>query len=185
MPQVPKTAKAAATAQNALCISSLGTFISGCGRNIDVNNAASVGPMVAKYDADFAKRRAEVVSLKYDYNNLMDARPQLGGTLDGTISELETEVAKLGDQIEEMENEKNVSDAEFHENTDPIRGRRDAATLQDWVIFLAFVSYAFAALCVIGYIGYTTNWNKKMLLIGTLGTGMIFVVLYSFLINFG
>ncbi len=145
-------------------------------------NAVS-GNLVKGYESALSNAAAELSALNVEYTGLSSSATNISATLTTDIAELEARAATIRKEIDALDRETEAASAAFEANTDPLHGGTGAAfkTLQEWIIFLLFVTYAFAAIACITYIGYTNNWNKKTLATSIIAAGILSLVLFSIL----
>ena len=101
------------------------------------------------------------------------------------IEPLKKEEKQLQKDIKELQQKNSMLSAVFEENIKDLHISSDSMiTAQDWIIASLMVSYLAASLFLLAYIGTTTNWNKKSLLLSFIGLLIITFILYILLHSF-
>jgi hypothetical protein len=137
------------------------------------------------YKDAFEQKRAEVDDLVRQKADTDTSRGgTVGSALDTNIKDLRSRSAALDAEAEAMRAQIERDSAEFEEiaGTGVLRGTAAATglyTLQDWVVILAFITYAAAAIAVFAYTGYTSGWSRRALGMSAGGILIVTVVLYS------
>ena len=170
--------------------SAITSILDSCGRGntaISSNQKAILNTLAESYRSQFQQISAEVTSLTAEFNGLNDNKPALGATLTTDINELRQKKTALESEITGLNAAAAANSADFEENTAPLNTSSSIGglyTLQDWVTFLVFITYIAAAVSVLAYVGYSSQWNKKSLLMSTISLTVITMILYSFFISF-
>jgi hypothetical protein len=93
-----------------------------------------------------------------------------------------SEVSKLNKQKKELEKELELHKTEFVDDITDIKVKSPKMlTLQDWIIASFMLSYLFASLCLLFYIGTKTQWNKKILALSFLILVVVSLLIYTLL----
>ena len=88
----------------------------------------------------------------------------------------------LNDQKKKLEEELQIYSTEFVDDITDINVKSaKMLTLQDWIIASFMLSYLFASLCLLFYIGNKTNWDKKKLLLSFVILLVVSLIIYSLL----
>lgn len=164
--------------------SSFESKIKTCGGNDYDKTLTNITSSLVQYESIIESQKASATNLVRTLNGFLDAAssPSLITNINDMMKPLKEEKAKLEDEKRSLEDEAQVHNTIFEdEATDLSIPSPSLMTIQDWIISALMLSYLFAGLGLIGYIGYTTRWHKKSLLMTFLAVTVISVILYIIL----
>ena len=163
--------------------SSFQTKIASCSTdyNATVDRAAD---QLVQYESTIEVQKAASTNLVRTLNGFLDAAssPSLITNINDMMKPLKEEKSKLEYEKKSLQDEAQVHNTIFEdEATDLSVPSPSLMTIQDWIIAALMLSYLFAGLGLIGYVGYNTGWHKKSLLMTFLSVSIISVILYILL----
>lgn len=178
------------TGQNAACapgsdgtISSINNIVNNtC--NITSVSVENTAEKLVQYESIIETQKAAATNLVRTLNGFLDAAssPSLITNINDMMKPLKEEKAKLDNEKKILQDEAQVHNTIFEdEATDLSVPSPSLMTIQDWIIAALMISYLFAGLGLIGYVGYNTGWHKKSLLMTFLAVSIISVILYILL----
>jgi hypothetical protein len=139
---------------------------------------------LVQYQSIFDTHKVIAYDLVRTLNGFIDGvtNSALIDNINNMMTPLKEEKNKLSTERKHLEEEARIHDTVFQDESEKADiPSPSLMTIQDWVIAALMVSYLFAGLGLIGYIGYTTGWNKKTLLMTTLALIVISVLFYILL----
>ncbi len=165
-------------------VTNINSDVCSSARTANAPNVTAVsGNLVKGYQSALENAAAELGALNMEYTGLSTSTTNIGTALTTDIAELEARAATIRREIDALNRETEAASAAFEANTEPLGGGTGSAfkTLQEWIIFLLFVTYAFAAIAGIAYVGHRTSWDKKTLATTIVAAGVLSLILFSIL----
>jgi hypothetical protein len=142
-------------------------------------------------DAEFAAQKTLVTTMLSNSQGQFDAYQQMKTAQASSIrqrEELENEKNRLQAELANARKGAEAYDREFLDRTragmdKPSRtATYGISTLQDWVLFLFYISYAAATLALAGFIGMRAQSNKIVGVVGVLLGSAFLGILFSMVI---
>jgi hypothetical protein len=142
-------------------------------------------------DTDFATQKSLVVAMLNNSQGQFDAYQQMKTAQSSSIrqrEELENEKNRLQSELANARKDAEAYDREFLDRTRAGMDKpsRTAAygisTLQDWVLFLFYISYAAATIALAAFVGLRAQHNKIVGVVGVLLGSAFLGILFSMVI---
>jgi hypothetical protein len=138
---------------------------------------------IVKYPDLFESQSAIYTDLMSTYSNVLGTQNATGvaNTLDNAIKPLEARQEELERQIDSLNQKASANNIDFIDNVEDPRPKAKLNTLQDWILFILFMSYLFMNLVVLANVWKRSNGSPKQLLIAFVAQLVVFYVLFALL----
>ena len=125
--------------------------------------APSFDLLKAQYNDQKAIATNHIMTLNALADNFPNAQTLL--TMQATETTLRTQHDELESEINILENKANAADVIFEEKAQVVTGqpRDKVITLQDYILAILVITFAFFFVTAFFYVGKQTAWNKKYL----------------------
>jgi hypothetical protein len=150
-------------------------------------NNETIKPAIDALIAEYGAKKLLTDAFVTEYTGLETALSSSAAGKTTLTNFIVEQKAKLEKDTLELEKERDRYKGEFENNMDPLSGHiggSSLVTLQDWIAFILFVTYMFAAVAVFVYIGYRSGWNKKNMGVSLVAIFIISATLYGSYLKF-
>ncbi len=136
-----------------------------------------------KYPELFEAQSAIYTDLMSTFSNVLGTQNAAGvaNTLDNAIKPLEARRGELEREIEKLRQSTGAKNADFSDNVEDPQPKAKLNTLQDWILFLLFMTYLFMNLVILANVWKRSGGSTKQLLIAFVAQLVVFYVLFALL----
>jgi hypothetical protein len=163
-------------------------YISSCTTSQTYNtNLETNSDRLLQFDTLFLNQSVIATDLKNTLDTLISNNNgnDLLRVIGSGMEPLKRDERQLQQDIKQLQQKNSMLSTAFEEQIKDLHISSDSMiTAQDWVIAALMVSYLAASLFLLAYIGITTNWNKKSLLLSFISILIITIILYIILHSF-
>jgi hypothetical protein len=158
-------------------------YVSSCAdtnRDIRLNDFFD---QTVKYPELFEAQSAIYTDLMSTFSNVLGTQNATGvaNTLDNAIKPLEARREELEREIEKLQQNAGAKNADFIDNVEDPQPKAKLNTLQDWILFLLFMTYLFMNLVILANVWKRSGGSPKQMIIVFVAQLVVFYIMFALL----